>query len=122
MWLAFIPSISSRSFKVFCAKQWKIAMNYLEWEQIRSSLRSDSATTSLGDDFYCLCVCVCVCVNSTYKTWKNCKLAAADTLPWLYLAQLLKTLGKMLQRRLQPFFGAFGKKKGRVSVNTITLL
>lgn len=60
MWLAFIPSISSRSFKVFCAKQWKIAMNYLEWEQIRSSLRSDSATTSLGDDFYCLCVCVCV--------------------------------------------------------------
>lgn len=60
--------------------------------------------------------------GSTYKTWKNCKLTASDTLPWLHFAQLLKTLGGwgwgMLQKLLQPSFWCFWKKKGRASVIT----
>lgn len=49
--------------------------------------------------------------NSTYKTWKNCKVTACDTLPWLRLAQLLKTSGKMLQRLLQPFLVLLEKER-----------
>ena len=49
--------------------------------------------------------------NSTYKTWKNCKVTACDTLPLLRLAQLLKTSGKMLQRLLQPFLVLLEKER-----------
>lgn len=55
--------------------------------------------------------------NSTYKTWKSCKVTACDTLPWLRLPQLLKIWGKCYRDCFSPFW-CFWKKKGRVSVNT----
>lgn len=96
-------------FKVFHAKQWKTETNYLGCKQICSSLKSHSVTTSLGGDSFFWGGGRGG--NSTYKTWKNCKVTACDTLPWLRLAQLLKTSGKMLQRLLQPFLVLLEKER-----------
>lgn len=54
----------------------------------------------------------------TYKTWKNCELTASDTLPWLHLTQLLKTLGGKCYRNCFSPLWCFWEKKGRASVIT----
>lgn len=109
MWLAYIPSIGSRSTSKSSmpnngkqkqiiwdanryALRWKVILWLLVWVVI----------LFLGGGWG---------GNSTYKTWKNCKVTACDTLLWLCLAQLLKTLGKMLQRLLQPFLVLLEKER-----------